>query len=168
MLFDNLSGDHVHSISLIETDTFVADITLSAGTFLYSRSGNDKTDIWHFAPTGVGFGLTSGTHTIFIDGNDTNIDEEEHGMDLIETTLTIGGTTLQSGTILLTLKKDDSAVGDNGLDTKAQDIFYLDVTSTLMGSGTSSVDAYRLLDGSDVNLNSSSENILGFSLAPVQ
>ena len=91
---------------------------------------------------------------------------EIQGLDLIETSLTIGDVTLASGTILVTLKNDDNAVGSNNLSTQAEDIFYLTVTSTDIGSGSSAATATLLLEGADVNLESNDENLRGLSLAP--
>ena len=167
MLLDNLSGDHVHAISLIETDTVVGDTTLRAGTFLFSRSGGGtKEDIWHFSPTSVGWGTTSGTLSTLLDGPSIGINQEVQGLDLIETQITVGDVTLGSGTILVTLKADDSSVGTNSIATKEQDIFYLDVTSTEIVGGTSVATATLLLEGADVGLTMNQEDLAGLSLAP--
>lgn len=169
MLLDDLSGAHVHSISLIENDTVVGDTTLSAGTFLFSRSGgNEKNDIWHFSATNVGLGTTSGTISLFLDSNNIGINKEPHGLDLIETAITIGSTTLPAGSILVTLTDDDNNVGDNSINTKQQDIFYLEVTSTEIGSGSSAADATLLFEGADVGLNTTQEDISGITVATVQ
>ena len=169
MLLDNLSGGDVHSISLVETTTVVGDTTLSAGTFLFSRSGgSQKYDIWHFSATNVGTGTTSGTISLLLDGTQIEINKEPHGLDLIETTLTIGNTTLPSGAILVSLKDDENWVGDNRIPAKQQDIFYLEVTSTEIGSGNSAADATLFLEGGDVGLDTNQEDLSGISVVPTE
>lgn len=169
LLLNDFAGGHVHSISLVETDTVVGDTTLSAGTFLYSTSGGTKNDIFHFSPTRVG-GTSTGTTSTLLDGFALGIanNNEIQGLDLIETTLTIGDTTLTAGTILVTLKNDDSSVGSNNLSTTKNDIFYFDVTETEIGSGNSVATATMLLEGADVGLDTTQEDIRGVSVAPAQ
>ncbi len=164
MLLNNFSG-HAHAISLVETNTVVGDTTLSAGSFLFGTSGGGKNDIQVFIPTEVG-STTSGTTSTLIDGASIGITKEVQGLDLIETTVTIGGVTLASGTILVTLKDDNSGVGTNNLSTLQEDIFYLTVTSTEIGSGSSVATATLLLEGADVNLDSNNEAVHGLSIAP--
>ena len=164
MLLNNFAG-HAHAISLVETDTVVGDTTLSAGSFLFSTSGSGSEDIQLFSPTNVGV-VTNGTTQTLITGGDIGIDKEVQGLDLIETTLTLGDVTLESGTILVTLKDDDATVGTNSISTNQEDIFYLTVTSTDIGSGTSAATATLLLEGVDVNLDSNDEALHGLSIAP--
>ena len=165
MLLNNFAG-HAHAISLVETDTVVGDTTLLAGSFLFGTSAGGKNDIQLFIPTDVG-STTNGTISTVIDGADIGIhnSNEIQGLDLIETDLIIGNVTLSSGTILVTLKNDDD-VGSNNLSTLAEDIFYLDVTSTDIGSGSSAATATLLLEGADVDLDSNDEAIHGLSIAP--
>ncbi len=164
MLLNDFSG-HAHAISLVETATVVGDTTLSAGSFLFGTSGGGKNDIQLFTPTEVG-STTSGTTSILIDGASIGMTKEVTGLDLIETSLMIGGITLDSGTILVTLKDDNPGVGTNRIATLEEDIFYLTVTSTEIGSGSSVATATLLLEGADVNLDSKDEAVHGLSLAP--
>ena len=167
LLNDFAGGGHAHAISLVETDTVVGDTTLSAGTFLFGTSGVGKEDIQVFTPTDVG-STTNGASATLITGGDIGIanSNEIQGLDLIEESVTVGSITLTSGTILVTLKNDDNAVGSNNLSTLAEDIFYLDVTSTDIGSGSSAATATLLMEGADINLESADEDLRGLSLAP--
>ncbi len=164
MLLNDFAG-HAHAISLVETNTVVGDTTLPAGSFLFATSGTGKEDIQVFTPTSVGL-VTIGTTATLIDGSDIGISEEIQGVDLVETSLTIGGVTLETGTIVVTLKDDNSGVGTNNLSTLQEDIFYLTVTSTEIGSGSTAATATLLLEGADINLDSNDEAIHGLSLAP--
>ena len=166
MLLNNFAGSgHAHAISLVETDTLVGDTTLPAGSFLFSTSGSGSNDIQLFSPTNVGV-VTSGTTQTLISGGDIGIDEEIQGLDLIESSLTLGDVTLGSGRILVTLKADDATVGTNSISTNQEDIFYLTVTSTDIGSGTSAATATLLMEGVDVNLDSNAEALHGLAIAP--
>ena len=167
MLLDNPTGQDINALSLIETDTVVGDTTLSAGAFLVGDTGVGTNDIKYFVPTSVGEGTTSGTLSILLDGFEFGIDNSNtlQGLDLIEETITVGGVTLPSGTIVVTLQNDDT-VGTNNLSTLEEDIFYLNVTSTEIGSGTSAATATLLMEGADVNLESNDEVLYGLSLAP--
>ena len=173
-LLDTLAGPLVSitGISLVEQNTIVGGQTLQAGTFLYSRSGNSfKNKIYHFTANDVGLFTTSGTTTTLIDGSDIGMGATTGGgaavagVELIESDLTVGGTTLASGQILVTLDKNDNSVGNGTpISTSSQDIFILDVTTT--GSGSTDASATLFLDGSDMNLNSGPEEIDGLTLAP--
>jgi hypothetical protein len=160
------SGD-IRGISLVEHDTFVGDVTLLAGTFLLTdRDAPNPEDIFLFTPDDVGT-TTTGTLSTLIDGSDINIGEDVRGIELVEETLTIGETTLQSGTILVTLRVNDDSVGDNNIVANREDIFYLDVTAT--GSGTTAATATLFMDGSEVGLdnNKQAEDIRALSLAHI-
>lgn len=174
MLLDNPAGAFVEikGLSLVEQDTTVGGQTLRAGTFLYSRSWNAyKNKVYHFTADDVGLFSTAGTTTTLIDGSNISMGGTSGGsagvagIDLVESDMTIGGTTLQSGQILVTLDRDDSAVGNGTpIATKENDIFILDVTTT--GSGTTDATATLFLEGTDANLDSSSEDVDGLTLAP--
>ncbi|GJL51164.1 MAG: hypothetical protein NPIRA01_23910 [Nitrospirales bacterium] len=173
-LLNNPAGIFVEikGLSLVEQDTVVGGQTLQAGTFLYSRSWSAyKNKIYHFTADDVGLFSTSGTTTTLIDGSNISMGGTSGGsagvagIDLVESDMTIGGTTLQSGQILVTLDRDDSAVGNGSpIATKENDIFILDVTTT--GSGTTDATATLFLEGTDANLDSSSEDVDGLTLAP--
>ena len=48
---------------------------------------------------------------------------------------------IPAGSIVTTLSGGDSFVGNNGIEVNEDEIFYLTVTSTTMGSGTTVADA---------------------------
>ena len=149
----------IKGVSLVETDTLVGDTTLQKGTFLLEDQ-NLEEDLYQFIPTSVGT-TTSGTTSLFIDGSDINMSQKLQGVHLIQVQTDIGDVTLQPGQILLTMDRDDNSVGDNSIQTKMQDIFILDLTTT--GSDTAG-DATLLFDGSDVGLNSGGEKVVGLTI----
>ena len=110
VLLDELSpssiiGRNVYSISLVEQDTTVGDATLSAGDFLFTHLNPfAANDVFVFETADVGSGTTSGTTTKLIEGDDLGLNVVSSflmGLELIETPMTIGGTALASGTLLL-------------------------------------------------------------------
>ncbi len=160
-----IDGSLVHGesdtvgISLVEKDTTVGDRTLAKGAFIMAIT--NRRDVLLFAASEVGLNTTSGTMNEFIDGTALNFGSEIRGMELVEDEITLGGHTIPAGSILLTLNNDGSTVGDNSVAVNSEDIFYLTVTQT----GSSPVaDATLLLDGGDVNLDSSQEHLQALTL----
>ncbi len=156
LLLDDF-GISADAISLVEKDTLVGDVTLQAGTFIFTHGGATmQKDIYHFTADDVGDSTTSGTNTILIDGSDIDIDSPIQGLELVEIGKTVGGALLVTGEILVTLGADDSSVGDNSIATLKHDVFVLNVTTT--GELMTAATATLFLDGSDVGLNTSSED----------
>ncbi|MEQ9640777.1 MAG: DUF4347 domain-containing protein, partial [Alphaproteobacteria bacterium] len=151
-------GKDVDAISLVEANTIVgeASTVLAAGTFLFAQDsdgGFDKEDILHYTPTTVGSGAAVGTIQTLIDGGEIDISDRIYGLDLVEQTITIAGSTLNAGTILVSIDAD-AEVGDNELDVTKQDIFGLNISRTTLGSGSGNeaATAFLFFDGSDVGL----------------
>ncbi|MEQ9407983.1 MAG: DUF4347 domain-containing protein, partial [Fuerstiella sp.] len=144
--------------TLVEADTTIGDATVTAGTFLYAKTGS--ADIYQFTPDEVGDTTSATVDAVLIEGAGIGADQEVSGLELIESNLTIGGTTLASGQILVSLNATDNPVG--GISTVAQDIFILDITTTGVGATTGS--ATMFLQGANVSLNSAAENITGLTL----
>lgn len=158
-------GGDTWSLSLVEQNTTVGDVTLTAGSFLFSRDGGaEDNDIRLFTPTGVGVGTTAGSVSVLIEGDQINTDKKIFGLELVETTTTLGDVTLPSGVILVTLDADDSTTGDNNIATKKQDVFYLTVTQTTLGSGNAVANATLLLQGNDVGLDAGEEGLDALAL----
>jgi hypothetical protein len=161
LLLDNFklltgAGD-TRDFALVETDTVVGDVTLTAGSFLFVRDdGGEGNVIRWFVPTSVGPGTTAGSVTDLIRGSDLNFTAGITGLDLVSTATTVGGAALPAGTILLSLD-DDAVVGTNALPTRKTDIVALQVTQTTLGSGTAVATASTLFRGTDVALDSSNE-----------
>jgi CSLREA domain-containing protein len=144
----NLAG-----ISLVEKDTVVGDTTLRAGSFiLVEGAAGSRRVIQLFTPTSVGAGTTDGSLAFLLDttvpavGMANPID----GLELIETTTTVGGETLAAGTILISEDADAS-------------IYALDVTATELGTG-SAASVSLLLDGAAVGLETAAENTFALTL----
>ena len=162
--------NNITGFSLVEQNTTVGvgagSTTLSAGDFIIAHTDARKM-IEHFTPGVLGDAATNtGTLSLLVDGEDIGIGQDIFGLELIESNTTLGGTTLQSGQILVTLK-GDATVGDNSIDTTRQDVFILDITQT----GTTTVgDATLLLEGNDVGLDvgNNDEDVWGIGMAPNQ
>ncbi|MGD8957408.1 MAG: cadherin domain-containing protein, partial [Chromatiaceae bacterium] len=153
MLLDDPVGDVVVGIALIETDTVVGDETLQAGDFLIIHGGFQG-DIGLWETTDVGAGTTSGTYRTLLTGGDANVTlgADVAGVSLVESTTTIGGQTLDSGTLLVTVVSNKD-VGSNALPMDQLDIFALDVTTTsLYGAGDAAASYF--FEGADAGIAS--------------
>lgn len=171
-VLNGLNTDHgvldIQALTLIERDTVVGDVTLSRGDFLLTRAGTtaEHNDVFLFRTTDVGAGTTDGTFEKLVEGDDVNIAREIRGVELVEQDVTVGGQTLTSGQLLLTVSGNDS-VGDNNRSVKAQDLFELSLTATNIGATTAAGNAALLVDGGDIDLNGSDEQVEALSLAGV-
>lgn len=160
----NGNGDKVQSITLVEQSTVVGDVTLNAGDFLYSASG-DKDEIRWFQTNNVGIGTTTGTVVTLILGDDLDFGGKDiQGIELIERPSIVGGQTYFGGEILVALGGTETIAGT--LNVTKFDIFSLDVTQTTFGSGTTLATPSLVFDGADVNFDSGNEEIYGFALMP--
>ncbi|QDT35916.1 cadherin-like domain-containing protein [Stratiformator vulcanicus] len=171
LLVDDLSlitgENETRGLSLVETDTVVGDATLTAGSFLVSTNGGAaEKDVRLLTLTGVGAGSTSGSIDTLIEGDDIDQGEKIYGIELIESGITLGGTTLSGGQILLTIEKSDSSVGDNAILVGDHDVFALTVSNTTLvsGVGNTAADATLIVDGDDVGLDSGSEKLDALAL----
>ena len=162
-----LDGSQIHGesdtvgVSLVEKDTTVGDGSLGKGSFIFATT--NRRDVQRFVADDVGAGTTSGHVAEFIDGPSLSLGSEIRGMDLAEDEVTIGGHTIPSGAILLTLNNDDTGgVGDNLVPADSADVFYLTVTQT----GSSPIaDATLLFEGLDISLDTSDEHLQALTLS---
>ncbi|MBB1272598.1 putative Ig domain-containing protein [Psychromonas sp. SR45-3] len=156
ILIEGLAAKKLYGVTLVEQQTVVGTTTLNAGDILYTQQKNTSlvfganvfdNQIFHAVITGTG-SSTAGTVEIFIDGDDVGIEEKIYGLELIEKTTVIAGTTLNAGNILITIgDDDDEEVGDNELTVTENDVFILDATSATNASAT------LLFDGSDLSFS---------------
>ena len=171
VLLDDLAGvglEKIQAFTLVEQSTFVGDQTLDRGSFLFAikASGNEENDIWYFDPTGVGESTTTGEPAQrFMEGADIGIERGEGiaGLDLIENTTAIGGTTLESGWILISTTKDVGPVGSSGIWATESDVFVLAPSSTTFNSGTTTADARLFMEGLEVGLEEEIDGLTLFS-----
>ncbi|TKB11846.1 cadherin-like domain-containing protein [Desulforhopalus sp. IMCC35007] len=176
ILFDDLTGtdgSDLRGITLIEKDVTVGGKNLNAGDLLFVQSGGeDDKIVWLYETGDVEPGTgTSGNISVLLDCRDDGIKVNENfrGIDLVEETITVGGKTLHSGTILLSVDQADTiGTGVNSLDVEQFDIFALDVTSVSDPTGATDIGAATaslFFDGSDVSFDDDSkEKIDGFTL----
>ena len=148
------------AFTLVERDTTIGDSTVLAGSFLLSNSNERR--IYHFSADEVGAGTTSGTYVNLIHGPDIGLGSEIRGLELIELPITLGGTPLDAGTVLVTLNNDDGGVGDNSIPAQSEDVFYLTVTQT--GQTTTVANATLLFRGADVGLSGTAEELQALAL----
>ena len=100
--FGGLGAGNLQSIAVVDTDTVVGDVTVTAGSVLFSGSGGGKDkDVLVFAPTVAGTADTAGIVSVLINGPDVGISQNVSGLDLVETPTTLAGKSLAAGTLLL-------------------------------------------------------------------
>ena len=98
---------------------------------------------------------------VLVDGHDVGVDEAIMGIELIEELTTIGGMTLNAGTLLLSAEKNETvgaAGGDEslqlsagGLDIRDNDIYALEFSTTTLGTtGVANATASIFFDASTV------------------
>ena len=180
-IHDGVTEFNVHGISLIERNVTVGGQALTQGTLVVAHSTPALDDnLYTVQVTSTEMSVvptTPGTQTNarqdFIDGDALGFANEQiQGIEVLEEQITMGGTTIAEGSILLTLNIPGSGtlnVGSNSLTVNGEDIFYLTVGGTVNTTGTAAT-ATHLFEGNDLGLNSGSgagakhENINGLSL----
>ena len=166
-LLDSPNGNsgEIRSITLVEQDTVVGDVTLNQGDFLFSqRNANTENILW-FQTNNVGETTTSGTVVTLITGNDIGFNGAAvQGLELIELATKVGGTTYASGQIIVALQGNETIAGS--LVVRAPDAFIINPTQTTAGSGTTVATAEMVFDGSDVNMTSFDEFVFSVALMP--
>ena len=151
----------VEGFTLVEHDTTVGDVTLSAGELLLVNGGRD---VLRFEPTQLGE-TTSGAQSVLIDGDGSlALGKNISALELVEHTSVIGDKTLPAGTLILALEGEET--DGTPLNVTRWDLFTLDVSTT--GNGTTTATAELLLEGADVQLDTNNEAITGISLFPNQ
>ena len=169
VLLDDVTGANteIRGISLVESDTVVGDVTLSAGDFLYTRAGGaEDSDVWLLQTTDVGSGTTTGTRSVLLAGGDAgvSVSSKLFGIELLEQATRIGGHDLAAGTLLLAVDASDT-VGSNALAVSANDVFAINVAQTTLGAGSGMVSATLLLEGADLALDSTAEELDAIAVA---
>jgi len=156
--------DSINGITLVESAVTVGGISLQPGDFLFSRDngfGTSSGDIFQFRPSGVGDSATDGTVDLFLDANNVSIFSQVDAIDIAETALQINGTTIDQGSLLLSLDTFELATGNNSIATNRQDIFSLELTAAGIDSAG---NASLVLEGLDVGLDSDAEDVNAFSI----
>lgn len=177
MLFEDGVHDasttyNIRALSLVETDTMVGDVTLTAGTFLVAHSNSSvHHNIYTFTATGTGIGgatVTSDRADLLL-GVPLGLDPEPthpfsvQGLHLLQQDTRFGATTLTAGQLLVQVNGDDTYAGQT---VQPFDIAALTVTQTEQGGvpGTAA-SAMLFFDGSDIELTvPTDETLNGFAI----
>ncbi len=159
LLDDPLSSGRIRGVSLVESPAgvLVGDTVLPQGTFLLVREGTEEDDrVYTYTPTSVGLLNTSGPPADILlegwdltetaNGGNLGFNALIDGIHLVETTATIGGTTIQAGDLLLSTYAVSSIAGTSVTD---QDIALLRMSTTRIGNDHSTGSAILFFDGSD-------------------
>jgi len=179
LLTDPFGNDkEIQSISLVEKDVWLGDHWLYEGDLLLSGNfGSNENDIWVMRTDTLDTqseATYQSTAQVLIEGDDAGVDLDHkiYGLDVLETTTSIGGKTYNAGTILVATDGDDSdGIGSTNQLADAQDVIALAVNKTSLGSGAgfAQVSASLMFDGhdisdNDVNFDSGTEEIDGLTL----
>ena len=140
VISSGLGVGSITGFTLVETDTIVGGRSLSAGDFLFVSDGLNV----------LAYDTSDSTSSVLLDASGVGIDSAISAVELIESPHTIGGSTFDPGTLLLTLNSTDASVGSNGIPANNFDVVALDLVST--GTGTTAGTASVVFDGSDVGL----------------
>ena len=170
-------GGNLTGIALAETTVVVGTgggkTTLQPGTLVYSTDNAVENNIYFYEPDNVGTvttPMTGGTGTL-VDGDEVGLGVSGAsgnpitGLSLIKQNVVVDGVTLDEGTLLVSLDKNDGAVG-NSSGTAAgdkNDVYALAVSSTEAAGGTTA-EATLLYDGSDLGLNTNGEGFSAFTV----
>ncbi|WP_075086540.1 tandem-95 repeat protein [Mariniblastus fucicola] len=150
-------GSPVQAITLVENATLIGDTFVAAGDFLFSDSLSANDVFW--------YDISNDTSHLLVEGSDVNIEGPITGLELIESGTVVGGETLNSGSILVTLQTNDAAIGSNSVSVQQNDIASLEFTATTYGGGTAAANAAVFFDGDgNANFDDTSENVDAFSL----
>ncbi len=171
ILFNDLtntefSSQRITALTLVEKDTTVGDTLVGAGNLLFTPDDAGTTDdslyIWHTEDVG---GTTTGYSERLINGHDIGFTQEIVGVELIEEQTSVGGVTLESGTLLIAT---GNAVIVDGVTAEAEDVVAFTAIDTTLGAGLTTGDGFLLMDGSEIGLgDNSNETIDALSIVGV-
>ncbi|WP_028470765.1 DUF4347 domain-containing protein, partial [Neptunomonas japonica] len=177
LLFSNPNDKDISGITLVEEATLVGDTILQQGSFLFLQDGaggqNDHS-IHIFTPGDLSVLPTNGVVQLLIDGQqeitagEGIFQDKPSGIELVENDYSVAGTTLNAGTILLTMEGDKGIYVDNTQAGNRQDIFALEITKTTLVNGITEATVSRFFDGSDVGLNNNDESLDALSFIEPQ
>ena len=157
LLMNDPSVIDTAAITLVESATTVGDTVLAAGDFLFVDNFTKSEIKW--------YDTSLDSSATLIEGNQIGINDAIQGLELVESSTTVGGVALATGNILATIDKADTTVGSNNLSVAEHDVFALNVTATTFGSGTAAATASMLFDGDgNVNFDATGENLDALSL----
>ena len=141
----------------MEQATTVGDTLLAAGDFLFSQTGaTEKNDIsW--------YDTSLNSSVKLIEGDDLGITRGIDGLQLIDEGQTLGGVSVGTGTVFISLDQSDT-IGTNNLTVEEFDVVELEISATTLGSGTAIASAEMVFDGDDVALNHVQEDIDALTL----
>jgi hypothetical protein len=163
---DVVTTNDMESLSLVEQETVLADVTLPAGTLIFSMAGNNETKyLWKFVPAATGEGTTAGDRSTLIRYEGVGLPNKmaADAVELLETCAVIGDESLPAGRLLLSMPQSTWPDGAGG-EVHPADVFYLTLTATDAGSGYTAGTATLLLEGADLGLDSDEENTSALSL----
>ncbi len=163
LLATGLANGQLEDIALVETPVTVGSESLSAGTLLFTEDGSAQIQRWNPVDP-LGGGVVSAPLAV---ASSLNLSggTEPRGLELIQSTRTVGGVTLNPGDLLVSIE-DGATIGSNSLAVTRNDIVRLQTDSG--GIVTASI----FFDGSDVNLSGTPEAVrpiamVDFNTAPV-
>ena len=119
-LLDQPGTAKTTGITLVEKDVLVGDITLQAGTFLFTQeSVVEESSIYHFSAADVGAGTTTGVVSTLISSVDTGVNWNNFlGVMIVNEDLVLDGTVVPAGSIVTTLAGGDvsaASISANGM-----------------------------------------------------
>ncbi|WP_419194997.1 cadherin domain-containing protein, partial [Novipirellula herctigrandis] len=132
----------ITAFSLVESSVTVGGNALQAGDFLYVAGDQDI----RF------YDVSAGNDFMLVDGWGSNFFGDFGGIDLVEQTMTLGGTSLNAGQIVAVSMDDAANMGTNSVSILQQDVLVLDVHPS---NTTATVEL--LMEGADFGFDGSKD-----------
>lgn len=99
VVLENPALAQLDSITLVEFDSVLGGVVVEAGSLLYSQNGDTgNQQVWKYYDDGV---APSNSVVVDFDGGDFGWSDKIEAMELIERTTSVGGATLNAGSLLL-------------------------------------------------------------------
>jgi hypothetical protein len=161
----NPSGNNMTAFTLVEREVSLPDITLPAGTLLFSQTGAvQRKNLYTFVPSSLGPGTTQGIRSVLLSLIPLGVPTSNplSGLDITEECLVIGDETLPEGRLLLSIPVSGRLSGMSE-DLMPQDVAEVALTAT--GSEAAGT-ARLLLRGADLGLDDAPENLDALCIQP--
>lgn len=160
-----LGSPNIRGLALVEQDTTVGDVTLTAGTILFtSGTTSAAADIKRFVPGSGGLlgGLLTGNVSTVIAGSEVGIGQAITGLEIVSNATPLKNVTLPAGSLLISLEASDT-IATNNLSLAPADVAILSPTRTSVNS-TAVATASLLMRGSSVGASGKVFDTLALSL----
>ncbi|NMB73602.1 MAG: hypothetical protein GYA21_00570 [Myxococcales bacterium] len=159
------TSNNLTAFTLVEREVTLPDITLPAGTLLFSQNGPvPRKNLYMYIPTSLGPGTTQGSRTVLLNMIPLGIPSSNplSGLDILEECVVIGDEILPAGRLLVSVPVSGRLSG------MSEDVLPHDVAEIMLtATGTAASGTARLLlRGADLGLDNPAESLDALSIQP--